>query len=244
MTRRTEFLELAACGAAVGAVGAWGLAAAARVGWLRALLDLFPRTSWDAVTWGMIPAVLLVPLVLQGMAVAALGASRPIPAWRGIAGSVGGTLLFVFTAEVVFAGAERYVPAPVIGRLARTLPPSTMLLGGMLVLAGWLLATGRALGSVWLRRAAVPLAVLGAAAAWLRARGWVLAAANVLDRAEAVVFFTAVVVGGTLGSVWATRRDARDLTAPKNGRYNVRNLPDSIEPGDTGEGSVPSTVSR
>ncbi|HLW59002.1 MAG TPA: hypothetical protein VKV57_03655 [bacterium] len=236
MKPRTEVLELAACGAAAGAVGAWGLAAAARVGWLRVLLDLFPRASWDAVTWGMIPAVLLAPLILQGMVVAALGAARPIPAGRGVAGSVGGTLLFVFTAGAVFAGAERYLPASVIGKLARALPPSTMLLGGLLVLAGWLLAAGRALGSLWLRRAAVPLAILAGAAAWMRARGWVLAAANVLDRAEAVVFFTAVVVGGTLGSVWATRRDARDLTAPKNGRYNVRNLPDSIEPGDSGEG--------
>ncbi|HKV43482.1 MAG TPA: hypothetical protein VJT32_02215, partial [bacterium] len=88
------------------------------------------------------------------------------------------------------------------------------------------------------------LAVLGVVAGWLRARGWVLAAANVLDRAEAVVFFTAVLVGGALGSAWATRRAARDLTASKNGRYNVRDLPGSGEPSDTGEGSFPSTVRR
>ncbi|HKV44406.1 MAG TPA: hypothetical protein VJT32_07010, partial [bacterium] len=142
MKPRVEFLELAACAAAVGGVGAWGLAAAARVGWLRALLDLFPRSSWDVVTWEMIPALLLLPLVLQGIVVAALGSARPIPVGRGIAGSVGGTLLFVLAAGAAFAGAVRYVPAAAMGELARTLPPSTTLLGGALVLAGWLLAAG------------------------------------------------------------------------------------------------------
>ncbi len=59
MTRRLEFWELTACGAAAGGTGVWGLAAAARVGWLRAFLDLFPHSSWDALTWVLIPILLL-----------------------------------------------------------------------------------------------------------------------------------------------------------------------------------------
>src|SRR5207244_12270332 len=60
MTRRLEFWELTACGAAAGGTGVWGLAAAARVGWMRAFLGLFPHSTCDALTWGLSPAPLLL----------------------------------------------------------------------------------------------------------------------------------------------------------------------------------------
>lgn len=243
MRRRLEFWELAACAAAAGGTSVWGLAAAARVGWLRALLDLIPRSGWDALTWALIPALLLLPLVAQGAVTAALAMVRPIPVRRGIVGSVGGTLLLMLAAGMMVLAVARHQPGPMVGALVRTLPQPAILAGGGLLAGGWLVAAGRSLGSLWLRRGALPLAVLGTGVAWLRARGWLLAAANVLDRAETVVFFTAVVVGGTLGSVWMIRRGAADLTGPKVGRYNVRNLSGSGS-NEAGEEPFPSMVRK
>ena len=83
MRRSGEFWELAACGAAAGGISVWAVAAAARAGWLRALLDLFPRSTWDGVTWALIPLLLLVPMMLQGTVVAEFSA-RPRPIARTI----------------------------------------------------------------------------------------------------------------------------------------------------------------
>src|SRR4029077_3474004 len=92
MTRPAEFWRLAACGVLVGDATVWGLAAAARVGWLRALLDVYPKSSWDRITWVLIPVLLMLPLIAQGTAVALASSSRPAPAGRAIAGSATGSL--------------------------------------------------------------------------------------------------------------------------------------------------------
>ena len=202
MTRRLEFWELAACGAAAGGTGVWGLAAAARIGWLRAFLDLFPHSSWDALTWVLIPVLLLLAPAAQGAIVARLAAPRPAPVRRGVAGSVAGTLLV-------------------------------------------LLAAGRLLQSPRLRAAAFPIVVLVGGAAWLRARGWVLAAAYVLDRAEVVAFFLAVVFGGAFGAAWSVQRaTAANLTGADAGGYNVRTSAGPMRPGESGEESFPSMVRK
>jgi hypothetical protein len=205
MRGRLEFWELAACGAAAGGASVWGLAALARLGWLRAFLELFPRSSWDGITWILIPALLLFPSVVQGAMVAALASHRSVPARQGVAGSVSGTLLALGAAGAVVMIGVRRLPASMVGMLVRTLPEPLILGCGVLIVGGWLLAAGRLLGSVWLRRAAFPLAVLGAAAAWGSARGWALAATYVLDRAEVIVFFGAVVIGGAVGSAGVVR---------------------------------------
>ncbi|TMI82534.1 MAG: hypothetical protein E6H03_05355 [Bacillati bacterium ANGP1] len=110
MTRRLEFWELTACGAAAGGTGVWGLAAAPRVGWLRAFLDLFPHSSWDALTWVLIPILLLLSPAAQGAIVARLAAPRPAPVWRGVAGSVAGTLLVLLAASALALALIRRVP--------------------------------------------------------------------------------------------------------------------------------------
>ena len=197
-----EFWELTAWGAGVGGAGVWGLAVAARVGWLRALLDLFPRFTWEWVTWGVIPALLTLPLIVQGAAVAAVSSRRPVPAARGIAGSVVGSLVAVVAVALGVLAGVRLLPGSVAGRLVTAVPVPLILGSVALLLAGGLLGAGRRLRSVGLRRAAVPIALLAAVGAWALARPWVLAAAYVLDRAEVVVFFVAVVVGGSGGAAW------------------------------------------
>ncbi len=201
MIRRPQPWELAACGAAVGGAAVWALAVAARVGWLRGLLDLYPKSSWDQVTWVLIPVLLTLPLIVQGAVVALLSPLRPIPAGRGIAGSVAGTLLVLIAVVMLFFAAHR-LPAVVAGTVTRTLPVPLILGCGLLLTAGGLVVVGRVLDRRWLRRVAVPAALAATAAAWIFARGWVLSASNVLDHAEVVAFFIAVAVGGGAGSAW------------------------------------------
>jgi hypothetical protein len=245
MIRRLDFWELTACGAAVGGTGVWGLAAAARVGWLRAFLDLFPRSSWDALTWVLIPVLLVLSPAAQGAIVARLAAPRPAPVWRGVAGSMGGTLVALVVASALALALIRRLPPPVVGMLARTLPQMLILGCGGLLVGGWLLGLGRLLRSSQLRRAAFPIAVLIGGAAWLRARGWVLAAAYVLDRAEVVAFFLAVAFGGAFGAAWSVQRAAgADLTGPDAGGYNVRTVSGPMRPGESGEGPFPSMVRK
>jgi len=203
--RPLEFWELAACGAGVGGAGVWGLAEAARMGWFRAVLDLYPRSSWEQVTWALIPMLLLLPLIVQGAAVAVASSARPVPVGRGIAGSVAGSLVTLLVAGVGVLAGVRHLPASTVGMLARALPVPLALGGGALLIGGGLLGAGRVLGSVRLRRAAVPAALLATAAAWTLAHPSVVAASYVLDRAEAVVFFAAVVVGGAGGAAWSVR---------------------------------------
>ncbi len=199
---RTEFWECAAWGAAVGGAAVWGLAVAARAGWLRVLLDLYPRSSWDRITWVLIPVLLLLPLIAQGTAVAFLAPSRPIPAGRGIVGSILGTLSALAVGLAVFVLASR-VPGLAGGAAARAVPIPLTLGCGALLTATSLRVAGRSRGVAWLRSAAVPAAAASAAAAWVFARGWVLAASYLLDRAEAVVFFVAVAAGGAVGAAWS-----------------------------------------
>jgi hypothetical protein len=204
MTRRGGFWELAARGAAVGGAAVWGLAAAAREGWLRALLDLYPKSSWEHVTWVLIPVLLILPFIAQGVGVALASSSRPIPAGRGIAGSVAGSLLVLIVGAVLFIGVRR-VPGVAGGPVARALPLLLVLGYGALLIAWWLLAASGSLRSRTLRLAAVPLAFAVAAAIWILARGWVLLASYVLGRAEVAALFIAVAAGGGVGTAWSLR---------------------------------------
>jgi hypothetical protein len=204
MTRRAEFWERAVRGATVGGAAVWGLAAAAREGWLRALLDLYPRSSWERVTWVLIPVLLMLPLIAQGVGVALASSSRPIPAGRGIVGSVAGSLLALIAGAVLFLGLRR-LPGLTGGPVARALPVLLVLGYGALFIAGWGLAAGRSLRSPRLRLAAVPLALAVAAATWLLARGWVLDVSTVLGRAEVAAWFIAVAAGGGAGTAWTLR---------------------------------------
>lgn len=204
MTRRGEFWELAARGAAVGGAAVWGLAAAAREGWLRALLDLYPKSSWEHVTWVLIPVLLILPFIAQGVGVALASSSRPVPAGRGIAGSVAGSLLVLIVGAVLFIGVRR-LPGIAGGSVARALPVLLVLGYGALLIAWWLFAAGGSLRSRTLRLAAVPLALAVAAAIWILARGWVLLASYVLGRAEVAALFIAVTAGGGVGTAWSLR---------------------------------------
>ena len=223
----------------------WVLAAAARAGWLRAVLDLFPRSAWDDVTWALIPLLLLVPMALQGTVVALLS-PRPRPAARAIAGSIGGSILALAAGGILVSTVLRHIPPSRLGTLTRPLPEPILLASAVLLGAGALLTAGRLAGSVPLRRAALPAAALGLGAVWLVARGRVLAAIDVLDRIEVAGFFLGVMVGGALGSAWlAIRAPGRGLTRPPACRYNVRNPGRRPEHGEEGGGpSLPSMARK
>ncbi len=205
MNDRPTVWELIGAGVAIGGTGVWALAAAARIGVLRALLDLFPRASWDAVTWVLIPALLLVPVVVQGVAVAAL-ARRLSAAWAGAAAGVAGSLaaLAVFGAALLIG--VRQLPRDGQAWLGRAAPPALILAFTAAVLAGWLFVAARVARAAWLRWAAAPAAAVVVAVAWIRAHHAVVVLSYVLDRPEANGFFAAVAVGGAVGSVWAVRR--------------------------------------
>ncbi|HVI84032.1 MAG TPA: hypothetical protein VNA86_01860 [bacterium] len=245
MRRSGEFWELAACGAAAGGISVWVLAAAARAGWLRALLDLFPRGTWDGMTWALIPLLLLVPMMLQGTVVAEFSA-RPRPIARTIAGSIGGSILALAVAGILVSTVLRRIPPSRLGTLTRPLPEPLLLAAAVLLGAGSLLTAGRLAGSLPLRRAALPAAALGVAAAWLVAPGRVLSAIDVLDRIEVAGFFLGVMVGGALGSAWlATRTAGSGLTGRRACRYNVRNSGRRSEHGEEGGGpSLPSMARK
>jgi len=204
MTERRGFWGLAAAGIAIGGTGVWGLAAAARVGLLRQLLEVFPRSTWDAVTWGLIPALMLAPPVVQGVALAYLTGNHPAPVARGAAGGVAGTVVAGIVGTAVVAGVRR-LPPQTAAALARTTPEVLVPGFGILVLAGWLMIAGRFRMLRWLRWGALPLAAVVVALAWLRAHGQVVALSYILDRPEVSGFFVSVVAGGTAGSVWAVR---------------------------------------
>lgn len=197
--------ELVAAGVAVGGTGVWTLAAAARVGVLRALLDLFPRASWDAVTWALIPALLLLPIVIQGVAVAAVG-RRPAALAPSAGAAVLGSLAALAAFGAVLLIGVRQLPREGQVWLGRTAPEALILGFTGAVLAGWLLVAARLARAVWLRWASVPAAALVVAVAWIRAHHTVVALSYVLDRPEANGFFAAVAVGGAVGSAWAVRR--------------------------------------
>lgn len=209
MTRLPGFWELAAPGVAVGGTGVWGLAAAARAGVLRMLLEVFPRSAWDGVTWALIPALMLAPPMLQGVVLAYLAGGRPAPVWRGITGGVAGTVIAAGVFGAAILGGVRRLPPRSVAVLARMTPEVLIPAFGIVLVAGWLLILGRLHALRWLRWAAVPLAAAAVLAAWLRVHGQVLALAYVLDRPEVNGFFAAVAVGGAVGAAWTVgRREA------------------------------------
>lgn len=208
--------ELVAAGVAIGGTGVWVLAAAARVGALRAVLDLFPRASWDAVTWVLIPLLLLMPIVIQGIAVAAVG-RRPAALGMSAGAAVVGSLAALAALGAVLLIGVRQLPHDGQVWLGRTAPEALILGFTGAVLAGWLLVAARIANAVWLRWASVPVAALVVAVAWIRAHHTVVALSYVLDRPEANGFFAAVAVGGAVGSAWAVRRQEA-AAGPEAGR--------------------------
>jgi len=205
MTGRAGFWLLAGAGAAVGGTAVWGLSAAARVGVLRMLLEMFPRPAWDGVTWALIPALMLVPPVLQGAAQAYLDGGRPAPLGRGIVGSVLGTVIAAGIFGTAILQGVRRLPPPTVAGLARMTPDVLIPIFGALLVAGWLVMFGRLAGVRWLWWGAAPIAAGVMLLGWLRAHGQVLALAYVLDRPEVNGFFAAVAVGGAAGGAWAVR---------------------------------------
>ena len=199
--------ELIGAGVAIGGTGVWALAAAARVGVLRAVLDVFPHASWDAVTWGLIPALLLTPIVIQGVAVAVFG-GRP-QAWvAAAAGAAVGSLVALAAIGTVLVAGTRQLPRDSQVWLGRTAPEALIIGFGAAILAGWLVVAARLAHVPHLRWAAVPVSAAVVALAWIRAHHTVVALSYVLDRPETNGFFAAVAVGGAVGSAWAARRGA------------------------------------
>ncbi len=201
MTGRAHgFWALCLAGIAIGGTGVWVVALAARVGILRMLLEIFPRPAWETVTWGLIPAVLLAPPALQGIAIACLAAARPARVGRGVLGSLAGTFVAAALIGVAVLLWVRRLPPPTLAAVARGTPEVLIPLFAILVLAGWLSIAGRLQVVRWLRWGAFPLAIVIVALAWLHAHGQLVALSYVLDRPEMNGFFAAVTLGGALGS--------------------------------------------
>ena len=212
---RAGFWELVGAGVAVGGTGVWGLAVAARVGTLRLVLDLFPASWWDGITWGLIPVLLLLPPVLQGATVAWLAPGRYARVGLAIAGSIGGTVV----AGAVFGTAlflgVRHLPSSAVAFLARTAPVLLIIGFIALILAGWVLTLGVLVRLRGLRRAALPLGVAVTALAWILVRGHVLALSYVLEHTEAEAFFASVTLGGAVGAAWISGGVAGDDLTPR-----------------------------
>jgi len=203
MKERPGFWEEVGAGMAVGGTGVFGLSEAARTGVLRTMLNVFPRPSWDAVTWGLIPALLLAPPVLQGLVIGWMGRPRPRALVRGIVGSLVGTLVAAAVFGISVLDGIRRLPPGVAALVARAAPE--ILIPGfvMLLVAGWLLLAGRVPGLSWLRWWALPMSASAVLLTWMHDRQQVLLLASVLDRPEATGFFASVAVGGSLASAWA-----------------------------------------
>jgi len=206
--------ELIGAGVAIGGTCVWALAAAARVGALRAVLDLFPRASWDAVTWGLIPALLVLPMVILGLAVAAMSGRHPA-AWTGATvGAAAGSLVALGVIGTALLAGIRQLPREGQVWVGRTAPEALIIVFATAIVAGWLVVVARLARVAWLRWAAVPVAAAAVALAWTRAHHSVVALSYVLDRPEANGLFVAVAVGGSVGSVWAARRGGGSARRP------------------------------
>jgi len=216
VTDRAGPWALAVAGAAIGGTAVFALAAAARFGLLRALLEVFPGPTWDAVTWGLIPALLLVPSAVQGAALARLGA-RPALIWRAIGASVLGTLAAMAVLGTVLLEGVRRLPPRTVAVLAKSAPDVLIVAFVVVIVGGWLLLLGRLLRQRWLGRIAVPLAALAVGIVWGRAHGSIVALSYVLDRPEANGFFAAVTVGGAIGGAWAVRPARTRAVASRGG---------------------------
>ena len=147
MTGWPGFWELIVEGIAVGGTAVWGVAAAARVGLLRLLLDVFPSSTWDTVTWGLIPLVLLVPPALQGVALAWLGGRRPRPVWQAVVGSALGTVVAMAVFGAALLIGLHHLPPRTLAVLLKTAPDVLIILFILLIVAGWLLLIARAPGA-------------------------------------------------------------------------------------------------
>ncbi len=219
--RRPTLWDLAGCAVAAGGVTGWAVAWAARAGLLRAVLEWFPRSSWDGVTWGLLPAVLLLPSVIQGLATARCAGVRPAPLARAVAGSAAGSVAAAAVLEEAALAMARRLPAPVVAHLAPAVPGVVATGSATLVLAGSLLVAARLAELPWLRAAALPLAAAVVALGWLGAYDRALALAYVLDRPEMSGLVASVVTGGTAGSAWmvwlAGARPAAREPVPRRG---------------------------
>lgn len=203
MNDRPTMWELLGAGVAIGGTGVWALAAAARVGILRAILDVFPRGSWDAVTWVLIPALFLAPIVVQGLAVAALSGRYPWAA--AVAGAVAGALIALAVIGAALLMGVRQLPKGSQAWLGRTAPEALIIGFTGAIVAGWLIVAARLARLARFRWVAVPIAAAVMAVAWMRAHHLVVALSYVFDRPEADGFFAAVTLGGAAGSAWAAR---------------------------------------
>jgi len=208
-----EMWDLIGAGLAIGGTAVWVLAAAARVGALRALLDLFPRAAWDAVTWALIPALLAAPIVVQGLAVAGLGRRRPAAWLRATAGAAAGAVIALAAIGTALLVGLRALPHEAEGWLVRTGPQALIIGFTGAIVAGWIVALGRVLRVPYAGWAAVPVGAAAIAVAWTRAHHTVIALSYILDRPEANGFFAAVAVGGAVGSAWGARGGRRTRAA-------------------------------
>jgi len=214
MNETPTIWELFGAGLAIGGSGVWALAAAARVGVLRAILDIFPRASWDAVTWLLIPALLLLPIVVQGAAVAVFG-GRSRAAAKAAAAAAAGSLLALAVLGTVLLVGVRHLPHGAQAWLGRTAPEALIIGFAGAIIAGWLVVAARLAGRPQVRWLIVPVAAVAAATAWAGARHIVVALSYVLDRPEANGFFAAVALGGSAGSAWMVR--SADAAVPGSG---------------------------
>lgn len=206
MTGRTNFWELAGVGAAIGGTGVWGFALAARVGVLRGLLDVFPRSTWGAVTWLLIPALMLLPPVLQGVGVAFATEVRPAPVRRAVGGAVGGTLLASLVLGLGFAIFR--VPVQATLGLIPILSDLFTVCFMIVLVTGWLTIAGFHPALGWLRRAALLVALPVVTVIWAVAHAQATSLVYVLDQHEINGLFVAVAIGGAAGSAWIVGRDA------------------------------------
>ena len=201
MNGRADIWEKVGAASAMGGTAVWACALAARVGVWRAVLQVFPRFTWDGVTWLLIPAVFLLPPVLQGVGVALASDVRPAP-WRpAIWGAVGGTLLAALTLEIGFVIGRPVIQATL--GLVPILSEFTSVCFGIVMVAGWLVLAARIPALAGLRAAALPVALPAVTLAWALAHGRAASVVNVLDQHEIIGLFAAVALGGAVGSVWS-----------------------------------------
>lgn len=206
MTGRFNFWELAGAASAMGGTGVWVFALAARAGVLRGLLEAFPRSTWDAVTWVLIPALMLAPAVLQGVGVAWVSDVRPAPIGQAVGGAVGGTLLAILVLGFMFAIVR--VPVQVTLGLVPILSELFVVCFLIVLATGWLMIAARVPALAGLRRAALLVALPAVTVAWAEAHAKTVSLVYVLDQHELTGLFAAVAIGGALGSTWIVRRDA------------------------------------
>jgi hypothetical protein len=218
--QRPGFWELAASGVAVGGTAVWAIAVAARIGVLRVMLEAFPRSTWENVTWLLIPALLFLPPVILGLSLPYLPGVRPASVGRSVGASVMGTCLAgaVFGAAVLLI--LRYLHGPAVVQLARVLSEILVPGFGILVLTGWLLIAGLALGSGWIRRAAFPVAAATVLLTFPRIHAHIPALITTLARPEMNGLFASVAVGGALGSAWAVSDRQAVVRGPEGARVS------------------------